>query len=215
MLLLSRKSATLIYVFEEIMFQEIVRVFSISTGLIAFSEIGDKTQLLSLVLALKYKKKFPIIWGMFIGFFLNHALAAIAGNWLMKLIGPLYLAWILFLSFTIMGGLMLIPEKDNDDEVKSNFNFGPVLSSVIAFFIAETGDKTQLTTIALALKYDYLWTVIWGTTFGMMLVNVPVVIFSENIEEKIPMKWIKLFCAAFFIGMGLVILFTDILKMTI
>jgi putative Ca2+/H+ antiporter (TMEM165/GDT1 family) len=181
--------------------------------MIAFSEIGDKTQLLSLVLALKFKKRTPIISGMFVGFFLNHALAALTGNWLMKLIGEYYLAWILMLTFIIMGITVLLPEKEESkDEKESDSRFGPFITATIAFFIAEMGDKTQLTTIALAAKYNYLWTVIWGTTVGMMLVNVPVVFLSESIEEKIPMKIIKTVCAVFFIGMGIYILLFDILK---
>ncbi len=192
----------------------ILNTFLISTGMIAFSEIGDKTQLLSLVLALKYKKKSPIITGMFVGFFLNHALAAATGNWLMKLIGEYYLAWILMLSFIIMGILILVPEKESTVENKKmpDGHWGPFLASAVAFFIAEMGDKTQLTTIALAAKYNSLWTVIWGTTLGMLLVNVPVVFLSKSIEEKIPMKLIKIVCASFFILMGFYILVFDILK---
>jgi putative Ca2+/H+ antiporter (TMEM165/GDT1 family) len=182
--------------------------------MIAFSEIGDKTQLLSLILALKYKKNAPIIAGMFVGFFLNHALAALTGNWLMKLIGEYYLAWILMLTFLIMGILIFVPEKPEDPKKKKNDDsaMGPFIASAFAFFIAEMGDKTQLTTIALAAKYNYLWTVIWGTTIGMLLVNVPVVFLSESIEEKIPMKLIKMVCAAFFICMAIYILIFDILK---
>lgn len=181
--------------------------------MIAFSEIGDKTQLLSLVLALRYKKIAPIVAGMVVGFFLNHALAALTGNWLMKLIGEYYLAWILMLTFLIMGILIFLPEKEEIKKKKDNeSSFGPFLTSAIAFFIAEMGDKTQLTTIALAAKYNYLWTVVWGTTFGMLLVNVPVVYLSESIEEKIPMKIIKMVCAIFFISMGIYILLFDILK---
>lgn len=196
------------------MISQILNVFLISTGMIAFSEIGDKTQLLSLVLALKFKKRTPIISGMFVGFFLNHALAALTGNWLMKLIGEYYLAWILMLTFLIMGVMVLLPEKEEaKNEKEDQSRFGPFLTSTIAFFIAEMGDKTQLTTIALAAKYNYLWTVIWGTTVGMLLVNVPVVFLSESIEEKIPMKIIKTVCAIFFIGMGIYILLFDILKL--
>jgi putative Ca2+/H+ antiporter (TMEM165/GDT1 family) len=183
--------------------------------MIAFSEIGDKTQLLSLVLALRFKKVSPIIAGMVVGFFLNHALAALTGNWLMKLIGEYYLAWILMLTFLIMGILILVPEKEGEKNIKEEdkSKFGPFLTSTIAFFIAEMGDKTQLTTIALAAKYNYLWTVVVGTTVGMLLVNVPVVFLSESIEEKIPMKIIKAVCAAFFILMAIYIFIMDILKL--
>lgn len=198
------------------MFAEILNVFLISTGMIAFSEIGDKTQLLSLVLALKFKKEAPIIAGMFVGFFLNHALAALTGNWLMKLIGEYYLAWILMLTFLAMGIMIFIPEKEGDEKKEEDQSrFGPFLTATFAFFVAEMGDKTQLTTVALAAKYNYLWTVIWGTTVGMLIVNVPVVFLSESIEEKIPMKMIKAVCAIFFISMALYILVFDILKFKI
>ena len=179
----------------------ILEVFFVSTLLVALAEIGDKTQLLSFVLAAKLRRPYPIMLGILAATLLNHALAASAGAWLASLISPQALNWIVGLSFIGFGLWALKPDTlESDPRILSA---GVFITTLIAFFLAEMGDKTQFATVALAARYDTLALVVLGTTFGMMLANVPAVWIGEALAHRINMKWMRWFAAVSFVLMGI------------
>ena len=182
-----------------------MEAFLISTGVVALAEIGDKTQLLALVLAAKYRRPVPIILGILVATLLNHAAAGVVGAWLAAWLGEELLRWILGLSFIAMGFWMLVPDKLDDEETKPA-RFGVFLSTLIAFFVVEIGDKTQIATVALAAKYSSLIAVVGGTTLGMMLANVPAVLLGEVAAKKLPMRLVHGVAAAIFAVLGLLVL---------
>lgn len=186
----------------------IMEAFLLSTAVVALAEMGDKTQLLSLVLAAKYRKPWPIVLGIFVSTLVNHALAGAVGAWVTTVLGPDVLRWILGVSFILMAGWMLIPDKIDEDEAgKSSGRWGVFGTTLVLFFLAEMGDKTQLATVGLAAKYpaSYYW-VVAGTTIGMMLANAPVVWFGDKITKKLPIRWIHRVCAVIFLVLGVVAL---------
>jgi putative Ca2+/H+ antiporter (TMEM165/GDT1 family) len=182
-----------------------MEAFLISTGVVALAEIGDKTQLLALVLAAKYRRPVPIILGILVATLLNHAAAGVVGAWLAAWLGEELLRWILGLSFIAMAFWMLVPDKLDDEETKPA-RFGVFLSTLIAFFGVEIGDKTQIATVALAAKYSSLIAVVGGTTLGMMLANVPAVLLGEVAAKKLPMRLVHGVAAAIFAVLGLLVL---------
>ena len=182
-----------------------MEAFLISTGVVALAEIGDKTQLLALVLAAKYRRPVPIILGILVATLLNHAAAGVVGAWLAAWLGEELLRWILGLSFIAMAFWMLVPDKLDDEETKPA-RFGVFLSTLIAFFVVEIGDKTQIATVALAAKYSSLIAVVGGTTLGMMLANVPAVLLGEVAAKKLPMRLVHGVAAASFAVLGLLVL---------
>jgi len=182
-----------------------MEAFLISTGVVALAEIGDKTQLLALVLAAKYRRPVPIILGILVATLLNHAAAGVVGAWLAAWLGEELLRWILGLSFIAMAFWMLVPDKLDDEETKPA-RFGVFLSTLIAFFVVEIGDKTQIATVALAAKYSSLIAVVGGTTLGMMLANVPAVLLGEVAAKKLPMRLVHGGAAAIFAVLGLLVL---------
>ena len=143
--------------------------FLISTGIVALAEMGDKTQLLSLVLAARFRKPWPIVLGILVATLANHALAGAVGSWVTTLLGPTALRWVLGLSFIAMAVWMLIPDKLDDDEGNEAPRMGVFMTTVVAFFLAEMGDKTQIATVMLAAQYQAWAWVVAGTTLGMML----------------------------------------------
>ena len=179
-----------------------MEAFLISTGVVALAEMGDKTQLLALVLAARFRKPWPIVFGILVATLVNHALAGAVGAWLTTVIGPDALRWILGVSFILMALWMLVPDKIDDDMDKPP-RFGVFVTTVVVFFLAEMGDKTQIATVMLAARYpDYLVWVVAGTTFGMMLANAPVVWLGERITRRVPTRTVHLVSAALFAGMG-------------
>src|SRR5690606_33879355 len=146
--------------------------FFVSTGIVALAEIGDKTQLLSFLLAAKFRKPLPIAAGILVATLFNHAFAAAIGSWLTQALGPEVFRWILGISFIAMAGWILLPDKLDEDDAKLA-NYGVFTPTLLAFFLAEMGDKPQIATVALAAKFHAFWPVLAGTTFGMMLANVP------------------------------------------
>src|SRR5690606_33028149 len=148
----------------------------VPTGIVALAEIGDKTQLLALLLAARFRRPWPIIWGIVLATLANHFLAGVAGAWVAGLFSPAVLAWILAASFLAVALWTLVPDKLDGDEAGAVQRFGPFLTTLIAFFLAEMGDKTQVATVMLAAQYDYLSMVVLGTTLGMLIANVPVVL---------------------------------------
>ncbi|MDB5047087.1 MAG: hypothetical protein JWO30_158 [Fibrobacteres bacterium] len=183
-----------------------MEAFLISTGVVALAEIGDKTQLLSLVLAARFRKPIPIVFGILIATLFNHAFAGAIGSWLTTLVGPATLRWVLGISFLLMAGWTLIPDKVGDTP-EDKGRFGVFTTTLVAFFLAEMGDKTQIATIALAAKYASLIAVVAGTTLGMMLANVPVVILGDKAAKILPLKLIRSIAAAIFAVLGLLALF--------
>ena len=173
----------------------------VSTLAVAVAEIGDKTQLLALVLAARYRKPWPIIAGILVATVLNHALAAWFGSLVSGWISPEVLRWGVVLSFVAVAAWALVPDKLDEDEVKPP-RFGAFLATLIAFFIVEIGDKTQVATVVLAAQYSPLWQVIAGTTLGMAIANVPVVLLGSRFAAKLPLKAARYAAAALFAGLA-------------
>ncbi|MGD8112638.1 TMEM165/GDT1 family protein [Vibrio sp. TRT 17S01] len=173
-------------------------VLAISITTVALAEIGDKTQLLSLLLASRYRKPIPIIIAIFLATVLNHALAAWLGVVVADYLSPEVLKWVVVVSFLAMAGWVLIPDKLDDDETISNR--GPFIASFIAFFIAEIGDKTQIATSILGAQYSeaLLWVTL-GTTIGMLVANVPVVLIGKLSADKLPLAMIRKITAILFL----------------
>lgn len=181
-------------------------VLAISMITVALAEIGDKTQLLSLLLASRYRKPIPIIAAIFLATIANHALAAWLGVVVADYLSPEILKWVLVVSFVAMAGWILIPDKLDEEE--SSFSYGPFVASFIAFFMAEIGDKTQIATSILGAQYaDALSWVIIGTTLGMLLANVPVVLIGKLSADKMPLGLIRKVTAGLFLVLGLVAAF--------
>jgi putative Ca2+/H+ antiporter (TMEM165/GDT1 family) len=177
--------------------------FLISTGIVALAEMGDKTQLLALVLAARFKKPWPIIAGILVATLANHALAGTVGAWSAALLGADALRWILGLSFLGMAAWMLIPDKLDPASVETpRAPLGIFGATVIAFFLAEMADKTQIATVALAARFDALAAVVIGTTLGMMIANVPAVLLSEIATRKISVKIVHAIAALIFALLG-------------
>lgn len=174
----------------------------VSVGIVAIGEIGDKTQLLALVLAARYARPVPIIVGIFAATLLNHALAGALGAWIRHVASPDVLRWVLALGFLAMAAWALRPDT-HDGEAPPAGRFGVFGVTLVAFFLAEIGDKTQVATVALAARYDALATVVLGTTFGMLLANVPVVLLAGRAAKKIPFRVIRYVSAGLFAVTGL------------
>lgn len=184
-----------------------MEAFLVSTGIVALAEMGDKTQLLSLVLAAKFRRPWPIILGILVATLLNHAAAAAVGAWLTSLLGENALRWILGISFLAMAVWIMIPDKLDEDEVKVDYGrYGVFLATVVAFFLAEMGDKTQIATVALAAQYNALIAVVAGTTLGMMIANVPAVFVGDKMAKRLPLKLIHGIAAAIFVVIGVLTL---------
>lgn len=178
----------------------------ISTGIVALAEIGDKTQLLALVLAARFKKPWPIVAGILVATLANHAIAGAVGAWLTQQLGADTMRWILGISFIAMAVWMLIPDKFDDDEQTKASRYGVFLTTTVLFFLIEIGDKTQVATVALAARFPDLLMVVLGTTLGMMLANAPVVFFGDALAKKVPLKLVHGVTALIFLGLGVAVL---------
>ncbi len=182
-----------------------MEAFLVSTSIVALAEIGDKTQLLAFLLAAKFRKPWPIIFGILLATLANHAFAGALGNWLTGVMGPQTLRWVLGLSFLAMAGWMLIPDKLDAEDAKLP-RLGVFGATVVAFFLAEMGDKTQVATVALAAQYQALLAVVAGTTLGMMIANVPAVVLGDRLAGRIPVRLVHGVAAAIFVVLGIVTL---------
>ena len=180
--------------------------FWVSTGVVALSEIGDKTQLLALLLAARFRKPLPIILGIFVATVANHTGAAALGAWLQSLIDPQWLRFGLGASFLAVAAWMLVPDAVDDDDTASAGRWGVFGVTVLAFFLAEMGDKTQIATVMLAARFNSLWWVTAGTTLGMMAANVPAVLFGERAVKFVPIAWVHRSAALVFAAMGVLVL---------
>ena len=181
--------------------------FWISTGVVALAEMGDKTQLLSLVLAARFKRPWPIVAGILVATLLNHALAGAVGAAVMAWVGPDVMRWILGVSFLAMAVWVLIPDKLDDNEADTGKHpWGVFAITAWVFFMAEMGDKTQIATVALGAQYANLVAVVAGTTLGMMLANAPVVFWGEALTRRIPIRALHIVAAVIFFALGLAVL---------
>jgi len=180
----------------------------VPTAIVALAEIGDKTQLLALILAARFRKPWPIIAGIIAATLANHAAAGAVGAWVSSFFSETVLHWILAASFTATALWTLVPDKMDDDENSAARRFGPFVTTLIAFFLAEIGDKTQVATVMLAAQYPHLIMVILGTTLGMLIANVPVVLAGNFAAEKLPLTLIRRLAAAAFFVLAIVAVYS-------
>ncbi len=176
--------------------------FFVPPLIVALAEIGDKTQLLALLLAARYRRPWPIIWGIVVATLANHAAAGAVGSWVSSLFSPVVLSWILAASFAAVALWTLVPDKLDDDDARLGRPYGPFVATTIAFFIAEMGDKTQVATVMLAAQYPEFVLVILGTTVGMLLANVPVVLVSHFAADRLPLTLIRRVAAGGFAALA-------------
>jgi len=175
----------------------------VSTSIVALAEVGDKTQLLSLVLAAKYRKPLPIILGVFAATLVSHAGAGGVGALLSSVLSPAILNWAVVASFLLMAGWILVPDKlDDADAGLEKSHYGVFITVALAFFIAEMGDKTQIATVALAARFHEFTAVVAGTTLGMMIANVPVIFLGHRFADKLPAKAVHIVAAVMFVVLG-------------
>lgn len=174
----------------------------VSTGVVALAEIGDKTQLLAFILAARFKKPLPIILGILVATIVNHGLAGALGAWITASISPEILRWVLGASFIAMAVWTLIPDKIEEEETQIAKRFGVFGATLVTFFLAEMGDKTQIATVAMAAHYATPLLVVIGTTLGMLIADVPAVFVGDKLANKIPMKLVHSIAAAIFAILG-------------
>ena len=177
----------------------------VSTTAVAIAEIGDKTQLLSLLLAARYRRFWPLAWGILVATLLNHALAAWLGALVAQWLSPQVLKWAVASSFFAVALWTLKPDKLDEDDAPAP-RFGPFLATTLAFFLAEIGDKTQVATVVLAAKYSPLWQVVAGTTVGMLLANLPVVALGARFAHRLPLRAARFGAAILFTILAVLVL---------
>ncbi|POF87752.1 hypothetical protein BGP80_07140 [Pseudomonas putida] len=180
----------------------------VPTAIVALAEIGDKTQLLALILAARFRKPWPIIAGIVVATLANHAAAGAVGAWVSGFFSESVLHWVLAASFVATALWTLVPDKMDDDESSAARRFGPFVTTLIAFFLAEIGDKTQVATVMLAAQYPHLIMVIIGTTLGMLIANVPVVLAGNFAAEKLPLTLIRRLAATAFVVLAIVAVYS-------
>ncbi len=184
-----------------------MQAFLVSTGLVAIAEIGDKTMLLAILLAARWRKPWPIIAGILVATLLNHGLASAVGVLAGAYLDGPWMRWVLGFAFLAFAGWALIPDKFEDDDAPKQISGGSVfLATAIAFFLVEMGDKTQIATIALAARFQDIALVAAGTTLGMMIANVPAVFLGEALSRRIPLRYVRWTAAALFAAIGIWIL---------
>ena len=180
-----------------------MEAFFVSSGIVTLAEIGDKTQLLALLLAARFRRPWPIIWGILVATVANHAMAGAIGQLVADYLNDTWQHAILAVSFLAVAAWTLIPDKLDEDDAPPVGRYGAFVATVIAFFLAEMGDKTQIATVVLAAQFDaYVWVVL-GTTVGMLLANVPVVILGNVAAERLPLTLIRRITALAFLLLGL------------
>lgn len=175
----------------------------VSTGVVALAEIGDKTQLLAFILAARFKKPLPIILGILVATLFNHGLAGALGAWITATLTPEVLRWVLGLSFIGMAIWTLIPDKIEEEEARIAGRFGVFGATLVTFFLAEMGDKTQVATVAMAAHYATPLLVVIGTTLGMLIADVPAVFVGDKLANRIPMKLVHSIAAGIFALLGI------------
>ena len=178
--------------------------FLISTSIVALAEMGDKTQLLALLLSARFRKPIPILIAILLATLINHGISAVLGQWITTVLSPAILVWVLAVGFIGMAFWMLIPDELDDETASINKwqKFGVVGATFILFFLAEIGDKTQIATVALAARYDSIFWVMLGTTLGMMIANAPAVFIGNKLAERLSIALIHKIGAAIFFIVG-------------
>jgi putative Ca2+/H+ antiporter (TMEM165/GDT1 family) len=179
-----------------------MEAFLLSAGIVAIAEIGDKTQLLAFILAARFKKPVPIILGILIATLFNHGIAGALGTWITTIISPEKLRWLLTISFFAMALWTLVPDKIEEEETLMANHFGVFGATLITFFLAEMGDKTQIATVALSAHYAMPIIVVLGTTLGMLIADVPAVFIGNQFANKIPMRLVRISAALIFATLG-------------
>ncbi len=174
----------------------------VSTGVVALAEVGDKTQLLAFILAARFKKPLPIIAGILLATLVNHGLAGALGTWITTQLSPQVLRWVLGLSFLAMAVWTLIPDKIEEEETRVAQRWGVFGATLITFFLAEMGDKTQVATVAMSAHYQAPLMVVFGTTLGMLIADAPAVFAGDKLASRIPIKWVHAVAAAIFAALG-------------
>ncbi|MBU6248072.1 MAG: TMEM165/GDT1 family protein [Xanthomonadaceae bacterium] len=175
----------------------------VSAGVVALAEIGDKTQLLAFILAARFKKPLPIVAGILAATLVNHGLAGALGAWITSVVSPDILRWVLGLSFIGMAAWTMIPDKIEEEETRIVKRVGVFTATVVTFFLAEMGDKTQIATVAMAAHFQQPLMVVAGTTIGMLIADVPAVFIGDRLAAKIPMKLVHSIAAAIFAVLGI------------
>jgi putative Ca2+/H+ antiporter (TMEM165/GDT1 family) len=184
----------------------LMEAFLTSAVVVALAEIGDKTQLLAIVLTARFRKPLPIIAGILLATIANHLVAAWVGAAASEWLKSLWFRYAVALSFVAMGLWTLVPDKLDDEEAPRPARFGAFLTTLVSFFLVEIGDKTQVATVALAARFQGVWAVAAGTTVGMMLANAPVVLAGAKLVERIPLKPVRIAAAVLFVAMGVFML---------
>ena len=179
-----------------------MEAFLTSAALVAIAEIGDKTQLLAIVLATRFKRPWPIVAGIFVATLANHFLAALAGEQAASFLEGTWFRYLVAASFIVMAGWTLIPDTFDEGEPKPD-RFGAFLTTLVAFFLVEMGDKTQLATIALGARFHSVVPVMAGTTVGMLIANIPAVLLGHEVIKRVPLKTVRLIAALMFLAIGL------------
>jgi Ca2+/H+ antiporter, TMEM165/GDT1 family len=187
----------------------LMEAFLVSVAVVALGEIGDKTQLLALILAARFRRPWPIVTGILVATLANHTLAGLVGNWMRAAVPADVLRWLVALSFFAVAAWALKPDRI-DEEKTPTTHFGVFGVTVVAFFLAEMGDKTQVATIVLAARFDALAAVVIGTTLGMLVANVPVVFAGKLAAERIPFKAVRIAAALLFAALGAWVLYIGI-----
>lgn len=183
-----------------------MQAFLVSTGVVALAEIGDKTQLLAFILAARFRRPWPIIAGIVCATLVNHGLAGALGAWITSVVQPSTLRWMLGISFLAMAAWVLIPDKLDEEDTPLVSRLGVFGATLVAFFLAEMGDKTQVATVALAANYASVTAVVLGTTLGMLIANVPAVLLARKFVERVPMKLVHGVAAVIFAVLGVLTL---------
>lgn len=178
-----------------------MEAFLTSTAIVALAEIGDKTQLLAIVLATRFRRPMPIVFGILVATLANHFLAALVGEQAAAILDGRWFRYLIAASFILMAGWTLIPDTFEEDTVKPA-RFGAFLTTVVAFFLVEMGDKTQLATIALGARFQSVLPVTAGTTLGMMVANVPAVFLGHELIKRVPLKTVRIIAALLFLAIG-------------
>ncbi|MEX2475528.1 TMEM165/GDT1 family protein [Marinobacter sp.] len=185
--------------------------FLASTVAVAIAEIGDKTQLLSLFLVARYAQRLPIILGIFVATLLNHALSALLGAWVAEWIPEQWLPWMLAVSFVAIALWLLIPDKDDSDDSRF-LGMGAFMATTVMFFVAEIGDKTQIATVVLAARYTETFWVIMGTTVGMLLANIPVIMAGKWLMDRLPLASARIGASILFVMLAIATVWTALVS---
>ena len=182
-----------------------MEAFLVSSAVVGLAEIGDKTQILSLMLAARFQRPVPIIFGILLATLANHAAAGLVGTFFGSLLSGAWMRWILGISFLSVAVWALFPDKYEGDDKGMN-RAGAFLSTLCAFFLVEIGDKTQIATIGLAARFEAFYPVVIGTTLGMILANIPAVLIGDRIADRLPMRAIRITAAVVFATLGVLTL---------